>query len=193
MKFVFFDTEFTGEHAFTTLVSIGLVTLDGEELYITLNDYDKDQVTDWLKENVLKYIDTKKSINKKQAYEKISNFLEKYSNGQKINLVSAGKMNDIILLYQLYHQGSPKLKYFHFLHGLPDYLNHSGHLDLETMFNLADIKIEHQDQSEIGGREKYADVKIKQEKHNALYDAKIVKECFKKLIKDSKLKGLIKI
>ena len=55
-SFIIFDTEFTGEHAFTTLVSIGLVTLDGEELYITLNDYDKDQVTDWLKENVLKYI-----------------------------------------------------------------------------------------------------------------------------------------
>ena len=192
MKIVFFDTEFTGEHAFTTLVSIGLVTLEGDELYITLNDYDKSQVTDWLKENVLKDIDEKKSITKKEAYIKISSFLKNYSNGEKITLVSAGKMNDIILLYQLYHQGSPELKYFHFLHGLPDYLNHSNHIDLDTMFYLAGVNIEHQDQSEVGGREKYANVKLKQEKHNALYDAKIVKECFIKLAKNSKLKGLIK-
>ena len=60
------------------------------------------------------------------------------------------------------------------------------------MFYLAGVNIEHQDQSEVGGREKYANVKLKQEKHNALYDAKIVKECFLKLAENSKLKGLIK-
>ena len=61
-KIVFIDTEFTGEHAYTTLISIGVVTLDGRELYITLNDYDKDQITDWLKENVLADIDPEQLI-----------------------------------------------------------------------------------------------------------------------------------
>ena len=43
-KIVFLDTEFTGEHIHTTLVSIGMVTLEGAELYLTLNDYDESQV-----------------------------------------------------------------------------------------------------------------------------------------------------
>ena len=49
MKIIFADTEFTGEHSKTTLVSAGFVTLDNKKLYITLNDYNKDQVTPWLK------------------------------------------------------------------------------------------------------------------------------------------------
>tara|TARA_A100001011_G_C13721134_1_gene599667 strand:+ start:390 stop:572 length:183 start_codon:yes stop_codon:yes gene_type:complete len=48
MKYVFIDAEFTGEHAKTTLVSLGLVSFSGKELYLTLNDFDLDQVTDWL-------------------------------------------------------------------------------------------------------------------------------------------------
>ena len=185
MKLVFLDLEFTGEHAYATPVSFGLVTLDNQELYVTLNDYSEDQVTDWLKKNVLNKIDAKKSVNKKEAYFKISSFLKKYSNGEKIHCVSAGKELDMILLAQLYHEGFPDLKYFHGLHCLPDYLNHSEHFDLNTIFYLAGIK-------EPYNREEYANLDIKNEKHNALYDAKIVKECFLKLMQNSKLKGLLK-
>ena len=53
LKIVFADTEFTGEHSKTTLVSVGFVTLDNKKLYITLNDFNKGQVTPWLKKNVL--------------------------------------------------------------------------------------------------------------------------------------------
>ena len=184
MKLVFLDAEFTGEHVYATPVSFGLVTLDAKELYITLNDYDKDQVTDWLKENVLSKIDAKKSIGKKEAYLKISLFLKNYSLGEKIILVSAGKMMDITLLFQMYHQEYPELKYYHHLHYLPDYLNHAEHIDLNTMFYLAGIK-------QPINRENYAGLGIKNQKHNALYDAKIVRACYLKLIKNSRLKGLI--
>ena len=34
MKIIFLDTEFTGEHSKTTLVSAGFVTLDNKKLYI---------------------------------------------------------------------------------------------------------------------------------------------------------------
>lgn len=40
-KLVFVDAEFTCLHAGTTLVSIALVSLDGRELYIAVDDYDK--------------------------------------------------------------------------------------------------------------------------------------------------------
>ena len=74
MKIIFLDTEFTGEHSKTTLVSAGFVTLDNKKLYITLNDYNKDQVTPWLKKNVLSKIDKKFSISSREAYQKVSKF-----------------------------------------------------------------------------------------------------------------------
>lgn len=51
---IYFDTEFTGLHKNTTLVSIGCVAATGEVFYAEATDYDQNQVTDWLTENVLK-------------------------------------------------------------------------------------------------------------------------------------------
>lgn len=50
---IFFDTEFTGLHKDTTLISIGLVSEDGKTFYAEFNDYDKSQVNEWIKENVI--------------------------------------------------------------------------------------------------------------------------------------------
>lgn len=50
---IFFDTEFTGLHKNTSLVSIGLVDENGRSFYAELNDYDKGQVNSWIKENVI--------------------------------------------------------------------------------------------------------------------------------------------
>jgi hypothetical protein len=50
---VFFDTEFTGLHQGTTLISIGLVAEDGRTFYAESIEYDKSQIDDWLEKNVL--------------------------------------------------------------------------------------------------------------------------------------------
>lgn len=50
---IFFDTEFTGLHQDTTLISIGLVSADGRKFYGELTDYDRDQCDDWINENVI--------------------------------------------------------------------------------------------------------------------------------------------
>lgn len=50
---VFFDCEFTGLHKDTTLISIGLVADNGKTFYAEFNDYDASQVDDWLREHVL--------------------------------------------------------------------------------------------------------------------------------------------
>lgn len=50
---IFFDTEFTGLHQNTTLISIGLVSECGKTFYAELTDYDKSQIDNWLKENVI--------------------------------------------------------------------------------------------------------------------------------------------
>jgi len=41
---IFFDTEFTGLHQNTTLISIGLVTEQEHSFYAEFDDYDKSQV-----------------------------------------------------------------------------------------------------------------------------------------------------
>ena len=50
---LFLDTEFTGLHQRTTLISIGLVTEHGDSFYAELIDYDKDQLDDWLQTNII--------------------------------------------------------------------------------------------------------------------------------------------
>ena len=64
-----------------------------------------------------------------------------------------------------------------YLKDLPKYLNHEFHLDIYTLFFLCGYnkKI---------NREKFAGIKIKNVKHNALYDAIIIRECYIKLIKN---------
>ena len=74
-KKVFIDLEYTGQHQFTTLVSIGMVGENYEELYLTFNDYDQTQVTNWLKKNVINEIDSSKSISKMDGLKKIQKWL----------------------------------------------------------------------------------------------------------------------
>lgn len=50
---LYFDTEFTGLHKDTTLISIGIVTDYGYEFYAELNDYDTSQVDEWINNNVI--------------------------------------------------------------------------------------------------------------------------------------------
>jgi len=50
---IFFDTEFTGLHQNTTLISIGLVSECGKTFYAEFTDYDKTQVDEWLQNNVI--------------------------------------------------------------------------------------------------------------------------------------------
>jgi hypothetical protein len=54
MMKLFFDTEFSGLHKDTTLISIGIVSEDGRRFYAEANDYDESQIDEWIDENVLK-------------------------------------------------------------------------------------------------------------------------------------------
>lgn len=183
-KIVFIDTEFTGEHAYTTLISIGVVTLDGGELYITLNDYDKDQITDWLKENVLADIDPEKSVDSKTAYQYLDSFLSNYSDGHLLYVVSCGLLQDYILMLELFRYSQPGMKYFHALHCLPDYLNHYAAVDLNTLFRVCNIDPQI-------NREAFAGFDTPLKRHNALDDAKVVRGCFINLMNEPAIKNLI--
>ena len=50
---LFFDTEFTGLHKNTTLVSIGIIAENGMTFYAEFTDYDKEKIDEWLEKNVI--------------------------------------------------------------------------------------------------------------------------------------------
>jgi len=53
---IFFDTEFTGLHQDTTLISLGMVTETGETFYAESNEFAQDQIDEWLEKNVLAHL-----------------------------------------------------------------------------------------------------------------------------------------
>ena len=53
---IFFDTEFTGLHKDTTLISIGLIDENGRTFYGEFSDYDESKCDDWIRENVIKHL-----------------------------------------------------------------------------------------------------------------------------------------
>jgi DNA polymerase III epsilon subunit-like protein len=183
-KIVFLDTEFTGVHTDTTLISVGMVTLEGSSLYVTLNDYDSNQINDWIRDNVLSLIDESKSVSGKEACLRISKFLERYSENERISLVSAGKLLDITLLFQLWHSLYPETKYFN-LKYLPPYLNHGAHFDLNTLFHVAGIDPDI-DRNEFAGLHDY------KRKHHALDDAMVVRKCFLSLVESGRMTTIFK-
>lgn len=176
MKYVFLDTEFTSIHHATTLISFGLVTHDGRELYVTLNDYDQTQVSDWVRENVLAKIDARTSVSKRDAACKTDLFLRDYAAGEKIGLVSAGKVHDIVLFLDLWQVFHPQDVYYEYLKKCPDYFSTGHMLDLNTMFVMAGLDVPQDRELYLG---KPFDA---QARHNALHDARVVRECFYKLL-----------
>lgn len=50
---LYFDTEFTGLHKDTSLISIGIVAENGKMFYAELTDYNKSQIDVWIQENVI--------------------------------------------------------------------------------------------------------------------------------------------
>ncbi len=184
-KIVFLDTEFTGEHAYATLVSLGLVTMDGQELYITLNDYSRAQVTDWLAENVLVDIDPATTVSSKDAYKMLHSFLSEYSQDHPLYIVSCGLLQDYLLLLELYKHATPGREYFHALHCLPPYLNHHAAIDLNTLFRVCGIDPDLD-------RAKFAGISKKVRRHNALDDALVVRGCFLRLMNEEPVQTLLR-
>lgn len=173
-KFAFVDAEFTGEHQRSTLVSLAIVGTGDEQIYLTFDGYDHDQVSPWLKENVLSHINPALAISYVEGYHKLATWLKQYSAGKPISLVSAGKTLDLVLLFELWHHEYPGRKYFHNLYCLPEYLNHSAHFDLPTIFWLAGLPPDLDREAFAGQVSGY--------RHNALHDALVVRECFRRCV-----------
>lgn len=174
---IFFDTEFTGLHQNTTLISIGLIAENGQTFYAELTDYDKSQIDDWLQKNVIENLllnETEHGIDSNSLNGIDAKFIGKtfdvklaltnwLSQFDEVELWSDCLSYDWVLFNQIFGHAFniPKNVYY-----IP--------FDICTLFKLQGIDPD-------VNREDFADYKTNSRKHNALHDARVIKECFLKL------------
>jgi len=172
MTKVFFDTEFTGLHQNTTLISIGLIAETGETFYAEFTDYDKAQVNDWIKENVIEKLHLQHiglyANGVHSTYKGNKNTMAAYlqtwfSQFEHVEIWSDCLAYDWVLFCELFGGafGIPKSIYY-----IP--------MDICTLFKAKGIDPDI-------NREEFAGIQSRDEKHNALWDAKVIMECYNKL------------
>lgn len=185
---IFFDTEFTGLHKNTTLISMGFIAENGNTFYAELTDYDKSQIDDWLKENVIGnlVLDTNYDIDKDYhpyAHDVIvrgdkeevsfclSHWLYQFDNCE---MWSDCLSYDWVLFCDLFGHAFniPEKVYY-----IP--------FDICTLFKIKGID---PDISREGFSIENSSLELAcySEKHNALWDAQIIKMCYEKLTGDEK-------
>lgn len=170
---VFFDTEFTGLHQNTTLLSIGLVAEDGRSFYAEFMDYDYGQVDDWLRNNVIANLHLEngefRGVGRDYVTLRSTSLVIRgalcmwlYSLDDKIEMWSDCLAYDWVLFCQLFG-GAQKI---------PDFIYYIP-FDLSTLLKLKNIDPDI-------SREDFGGSLDKSQKHNALWDAKLIKACYEK-------------
>ena len=197
---VFFDTEFTGLHKDTTLISIGLIDENGRTFYGEFSDYDESQCDNWIRENVIKHLKWSKEgpaedfvniyVNGWEAFGSkeyikivLSEWLSKYDN---VELVSDCCHYDMVLFIDIFGDAW----------SIPDVVNPACHdinqdiakyieisereaFDLSREKFIEKVNLDNLDELnnfDISEREKI--INIEGDKHNSLYDAKVIKEIY---------------
>jgi len=181
---LFLDTEFTGLHQGTTLISIGIVSDCGKSFYAELTDYDQSQINDWLQENVIdklilgdfeedQYLrqNNKNDVLYKGDSEQVKSVLVDWlTQFNSIDIWSDVLAYDWVLFNNLiadYSDGYPKL---------PSNINYIP-FDIATLMEIKGVN------PDINREELAGLTASEDEKHNALWDAKVIKACYEKLIK----------
>lgn len=173
---IFYDSEFTGLHQETTLISIGFIAENNRTFYAEFTDYDYKQMNEWLKENVLPSLYLDNNFQFKggnwtikgascEIVDKLRLWLDSF--GEEIQIWSDCLSYDWVLLNNLWGDAQ----------SLPDCLNYIP-MDICTYMQIkgVDPDISREEFSEMpdnGGESPT--------KHNALWDAKVIKACYEKI------------
>jgi len=189
---VFFDTEFTGLHQKTTLISIGFVSECGKTFYAELTDYDKTQIDDWLQENVLNNL----TINK-DSLGKFGDGANWIVRGDKASIKYY--LSEWLKQFEQVEIWSDCLSYDWVLFN--DIFGHAFNIpenvyyipfDICTLFEIKGINPDISREEFISDtRSENGDILhfdeqgnlIKSFKHNALWDAAVIQRCYNKLTK----------
>jgi len=162
---VFFDAEFTGHDlTYDQLMSIGMVSFDGRhEMYFELA-YDENHVSDWVRENVVPYL-TQEKISQDDARDRIREFCGK----SDPYLVATVNQYDMAFWHKLFDGAEEPI------HPIP--------IDFASMLFAIGLN----PAREIDGEKKnfFESIGVdinKYQIHNALDDARLMREAYQILI-----------
>lgn len=176
---IFFDTEFTGLHKDTTLISIGLISEDRRTFYAELTDYDDKQCDDWIKENVIDHLNMLKPISDRKyipnyhvgTRDDIATALENwFKQFNQVELVSDVCHYDMVLLIDLFGSAFD----------LPDNVSASCYdinQDIARYYKINQAEAFDKSREDILW-DRWKDIAVSGDKHNALYDAKVIREIY---------------
>lgn len=180
---IFFDTEFTGLHKDTTLISIGLVDENGNTFYAELSDYDRNQVNDWIQDNVLAYMKFPDDPSRGIYGSKNNDNIEMYGTRDEVAKTLRGwldRYDEVQLVSDVCHYDMVLfIDLFGSAFDLPKCVNASCHdinQDIAVHYNVTEA--EAFDMS----REGMLQMLPEGDKHNALYDAKVIREIYYHII-----------
>ena len=171
MTKIFFDCEFTGLHQYTTLISIGCVSDCGKAFYAELDDFDLSQVDDWIKENVTSHLwvqNPEFEIPSEVDYrvgnlnELPGDLSEWICQFDEVEMWGDCPAYDWMLFCQIWGHAFNIPKNVHYIP-----------FDLSTLFKVSGIDPD-------VNREEFAGMTDGGPKHNALWDAKVIKACHEK-------------
>lgn len=175
MKKLFFDTEFTGLHQDTTLISIGIVADTGETFYAEFKDYDQSQVDTWIQKNVIDNL----IINYPgEGFQTTADRTCWEVKGTK--KMVAGQLAAWLYRFEAVELWSDCLAYDWVL--FCDLFGGAAHIpgnvyyipfDICTLFKVRDVDPDISRESFSG---------MSGVKHNALFDAKVIKACYEILM-----------
>lgn len=191
---LFFDMEFTGLHKNTTLISLGIVSEDGEKFYAEFTDYDESQCDDWIKENVIKNLklagmgvgasDTDENPplrivmgDKRYICQEIDEWIRQFNT---IQFVSDVCHYDFVLLIDLLTNGGTAFD----LIDLPEDISpvcHDINQDIARHFHISDAEAFDMSREEIMFDVCSGKDFVNGDKHNSLYDAEVIRVIYKEI------------
>lgn len=184
---LYFDTEFTGLHKRTSLISIGIVAENGKKFYAEFSTYRENQCDDWIRENVIKHTilggnealakrlgedsDTTVVIGSKAdiRYE-LGEWLKQFD---EVQFVSDVCHYDMVLLIDIWGDAFR----------IPKNVSavcHDINQDIAKHYSISEREAFDKSREDIvselcGGF-------IEGDKHNALYDAQVIKAIYKEVV-----------
>lgn len=173
---IFFDMEFTGLRQNTTLISIGLISEEGHTFYAETNYYDTLQVSPWIKENVISNLTESpenRYFSKGDLRKALLEWLDQFD---YIEWVSDCCHYDFVLLIDLLFGDAlsiPK-KYGTVCYDINQLISDDYCISLQEAFDKSREEI----------LDSYGITYIST-KHNALYDAKVIRKIYQCLMFDT--------
>ncbi len=190
MTKIFFDTEFTGLHQATTLVSIGLIAETGQTFYAELTDYDRGQIDGWLQQNVIDKLTILPTLaDDVEAYEDYRQGLAQFRCAGVASYV-AERLKVWLAQFGQVQMWSDLLCYDWVLfvalvadYGTGNYPQLPANvyyipMDICPLFERSGIDPDISREQFAGGAFLYGTA----QKHTALWDAQVIKACYDKLV-----------